>query len=215
MIGQPTSMYPEGTSTRRVIDYATAQFYARGIKNVTMDGIAQGLQMSKRTLYQLFADKEQLVIACIAAMSEQDRQLVHRLINDNHNALEAILWLIENNIARTKKTSTSYIEDLRRYKTVREYIQAAQEQSIDGLVEIFALGVKQGLFLSQANIRLIMKSMQILMNTIPTTDILHTYSIQQCFVNIGLYHLRGCCTSKGIALIDNFLAHYLQDSKTT
>ncbi|EJW89893.1 transcriptional regulator, TetR family [gut metagenome] len=50
---------------RQVISVAMKAFYKKGVKSVTMDEIAHELTMSKRTLYQLFVDKEALLLACI------------------------------------------------------------------------------------------------------------------------------------------------------
>ena len=41
-----------------IIDKATEMFVSQGIKSVRMDDIAQSLGVSKRTLYEMFGDKE-------------------------------------------------------------------------------------------------------------------------------------------------------------
>ena len=45
----------------RIIDQAMQMFATQGIKSVRMDDIAQHLGVSKRTLYELFGDKEGLL----------------------------------------------------------------------------------------------------------------------------------------------------------
>ena len=45
----------------RIIDQAMQMFVAQGIKAVRMDDIARQLGVSKRTLYEEFGDKEQLL----------------------------------------------------------------------------------------------------------------------------------------------------------
>ena len=45
----------------QVIKAAAEAFSQKGIKNVRMDDIASSLSISKRTLYELFADKEELL----------------------------------------------------------------------------------------------------------------------------------------------------------
>ena len=42
----------------RIIEQAMQMFVSQGIKSVRMDDIAQQLGVSKRTLYELFGDKE-------------------------------------------------------------------------------------------------------------------------------------------------------------
>ena len=44
-----------------IIDRATQMFVSQGIKSVRMDDIAQSLGVSKRTLYEMFGDKEELI----------------------------------------------------------------------------------------------------------------------------------------------------------
>ena len=45
----------------RIIEQAMHMFVSQGIKSVRMDDIAQQLGVSKRTLYELFGDKEGLL----------------------------------------------------------------------------------------------------------------------------------------------------------
>ena len=45
----------------RIIEQAMHMFVSQGIKSVRMDDIAQMMGISKRTLYELFGDKETLL----------------------------------------------------------------------------------------------------------------------------------------------------------
>lgn len=49
------------TQEERIVDRAMQMFVAQGIKSVRMDDIARTLGVSKRTLYELFGDKEHLL----------------------------------------------------------------------------------------------------------------------------------------------------------
>ena len=53
----------------RIIRTAYASFTKKGIKAITMDDIANLLSISKRTLYEIFRDKETLQIALQAALT--------------------------------------------------------------------------------------------------------------------------------------------------
>lgn len=48
-----------------IIEQAAQMFAESGIKSIRMDDIAQSLGVSKRTLYELFADKEELLYLCM------------------------------------------------------------------------------------------------------------------------------------------------------
>ena len=59
---------------KKIIDYAMPEFYQRGIKAVKMDEISQGLHVSKRTVYEIFGDKEELLLAGMRQQREEQRQ---------------------------------------------------------------------------------------------------------------------------------------------
>ena len=75
----------------RIIDIATHAFHSRGIKNVTMDDIAHELTISKRTLYQVFADKEELLLVCIQNETEKENRKMRYLMADSNNVLDLLL----------------------------------------------------------------------------------------------------------------------------
>ena len=49
---------PRPELRERIIETAVKAFAAQGIKSITMDDIATSLGISKRTLYEVFPDKE-------------------------------------------------------------------------------------------------------------------------------------------------------------
>lgn len=58
----------------RILERSHELFNKYGIRSVSMDDIAAGLGMSKKTLYHYFADKEELVDACFSGVLNHSRQ---------------------------------------------------------------------------------------------------------------------------------------------
>src|SRR5690606_23648562 len=56
----------------KIIEVATGLFRIRGVRAVTMDDIAREAGMSKKTIYQEFKDKSQLVYEAFSAFLEKD-----------------------------------------------------------------------------------------------------------------------------------------------
>ena len=50
----------------RIIEGSTELFKTYGIKSVTMDSIASNIGISKRTIYEIFSDKDELLMAASA-----------------------------------------------------------------------------------------------------------------------------------------------------
>jgi AcrR family transcriptional regulator len=67
----------------RILVKSHEQFNRYGIRSVSMDDIAAALGMSKKTLYQHFADKEELVSACFSQVMEHNR---HQCLIDQQRA---------------------------------------------------------------------------------------------------------------------------------
>ena len=60
------------SQTERIVTGSEELFLKAGIKSVTMDDIAAHLGMSKKTIYQFFKDKNELVIALVKKKLKED-----------------------------------------------------------------------------------------------------------------------------------------------
>lgn len=67
-------------ATKEEIIRTTQDLIARnGIRAVRVDEIAQMLGISKRTLYEMFVDKNGLISACLDSMAHQQRKTWPRI----------------------------------------------------------------------------------------------------------------------------------------
>ena len=57
----------------RILQKSTNLFIQYGIRSITMDEIAVQLGISKKTIYQFYADKNELVTAVIIRILEYNR----------------------------------------------------------------------------------------------------------------------------------------------
>ena len=58
----------------RITEKAHELFMRYGVRSVSMDDIAAQLGMSKKTLYQYYTDKEELVDAVLSSFLENNRK---------------------------------------------------------------------------------------------------------------------------------------------
>ena len=56
---------------RLIIDTALKEFKEKGIKDVKMDDIAARLSMSKRTIYELFNDKAEILYEALKIQNQK------------------------------------------------------------------------------------------------------------------------------------------------
>ena len=75
---------------QRVLAVAARAFAVHGIRNVRMDDIAGSLSISKRTLYELFTDKEQLLLEIMLEHHREMHLYIAEVASRAENALEVI-----------------------------------------------------------------------------------------------------------------------------
>jgi TetR/AcrR family transcriptional regulator, cholesterol catabolism regulator len=63
-------------------------FMKYGVRSISMDDIARHLSVSKKTLYQYFADKEDLVVAVSKAHLEAESKMYEHLRDSSSNSIE-------------------------------------------------------------------------------------------------------------------------------
>lgn len=189
----------------RILDYAVTAFEQRGVKAVTMDNIAHHLQISKRTLYQTYANKEALLLACVQRQHAVMHERVTQLIDEGKNVVEILLSECHIRLKATHDVSHSFLRELRHYPRVMAYLGQHERDNTDTVVAFLQRGVAQGLFLPGLNFRLIFSMMQRHMEFVAHSDDYSDVPLRDSFLNFVMVYFRGCATEKGIALIDDFL----------
>ena len=89
----------------RIIATATEAFTTKGIKSITMDDIAAALGISKRTLYEVFVDKESLLKDCILTVQAERDRYLQEVYEQSHNVLEVILAVFQKSIEMFHQTN--------------------------------------------------------------------------------------------------------------
>ena len=102
----------------RIIMTATEAFTLKGIKCITMDDIAAALGISKRTLYEVFADKESLLKECILQKQAERDKYLQEIYEQSNNVLEVILAVFQKSIEIFHQTNKRFFEDIKKYPKV-------------------------------------------------------------------------------------------------
>lgn len=104
----------------RIIMTSTEAFTSKGIKCITMDDIAAALGISKRTLYEVFADKETLLKESILKIQQDRDKYLQEVYEHSSNVLEVILAVFQKSIEIFHKTISASLKTLRN---IRRYMQ--------------------------------------------------------------------------------------------
>ena len=184
---------------REEIIRTTQEFIARnGIRAVRVDEIAQTLGISKRTLYEMFTDKNDLISACLDAMSrQQQEQIVACRKRRSGNPLQKTVRLMNEYIENLYRVDHSFRSDLRRKVIFAEHYDEHRGFWHKELTMLLDMCRKQELLLPEIDAAAFAEQ---LMGTL--LDLRLNGTSREELSLFGRTILRGAATRQGIELID-------------
>ena len=175
----------------RIIATATEAFTTKGIKSITMDDIAAALGISKRTLYEVFVDKESLLKDCILTVQAERDRYLQEVYEQSHNVLEVILAVFQKSIEMF-------------HKMMKERSESDSEKTMS----FFMLGVEQGIFRSDVNFAIVNLLVREQFDVLLNTDVCNEYSFIEVYESIMFTYIRGISTEKGAKVLEDFISEY-------
>ncbi|MFH2143478.1 MAG: TetR/AcrR family transcriptional regulator [Bacteroidota bacterium] len=176
-------------------------FQKYGIKSVTMDDIAKELGISKKTLYQHFTDKKDLVSKIADYKIEFSIEHNKLLAETKMNAVEELVFVYRFLNKMLKDHNPSMMYDLKKYyPDVFEKMQKVRRDMIyQGMMHNLEKGQKEGFFRSDFNCEIIAKLHVFRIENIVDTDLFtkSDFESSDVFREMFLYHLHGIATEKG------------------
>lgn len=99
----------------KILKRSAELFPLMGIRNVTMDYLALDLNISKRTIYELFEDKKDLVLQCIGEMILNNNKLLLQIIEQTENVIQALFLIIQQEEEQRRGFNPVFVEDVKKY----------------------------------------------------------------------------------------------------
>ena len=189
----------------RIVELASKAFAQRGIRQVKMDELAATMSISKRTLYELFGDKESLLMEVLIHTHHEKLQMLEEVRQNSDNVMEIIVAFYQYSIRQLEKTSLKFFEDLERYPRVREMIESSKQHNAKNVSEFFQTGIEQGIFVKDLKPEILEFLFGEQMERVFRSDLVKQFTISQIFENTMLVMLRGISTAKGLEIIDKYL----------
>ena len=190
----------------RIIEGAAELFSTYGVKSVTMDSLASHLGMSKRTIYEIFSDKDDILVGVLGLMAEKQKELVRKVLDESTDAISAIFRLIEINIDHFQNLSPAFQADIKKFhiEILMKNKYKCEMPDYSDNREVTERGVKEKLFRKDINHDLVNKCIYSLFRSVMDTDLypFEDYSRREIIKETVLNYLRGISTPEGIALIN-------------
>lgn len=118
----------------KIIQRASEMFVEFGVKSVRMDDVAQDLAISKRTLYELFADKQELLYHSISRVMRNEAEAIRAKVDIKEKGIPALFEIFEMMVARSQ-VRTRIMENLQKFYP--EVFERVMKENRDlGLVQL-------------------------------------------------------------------------------
>ena len=191
----------------RIIKKAGELFFQYGIKNISMDELASSLGMSKRTIYENFKDKEDILRSLILNLGDERNNVFSDYLAKGLNVVEVFINVIEIQ-KKMPVSNAKFLQDIYKYyPKISKLMQENIEKNNEFLQEFLLKGIEQGFIREDLNVGvtafLVEESTYIYIRASYLEK--PPFSFSDLFYTMMINFVRGISTEKGIKTIDTYL----------
>lgn len=186
----------------KIIVGARDLFMKYGIKSLNMDDIARQLSISKKTLYQIVSDKNDLVDRAFAHVIEDECCRVKDVADKGLNAIDELFEVSKVIVQMLSQIHPSIHFDMVKFhpEVFKNRQSQQQEMVYDIMHQNLEKGKKEGLYREDLKSHIIAKIYIARMDmffdgeTFPP----HETNFQEVYMESFRYHIRGIASDKGV-----------------
>lgn len=192
----------------KILKGAEELFFRYGMKNITMDEIARTLGMSKKTIYQYFKDKDEMVHSLILHKLEEDRVLFTKTYQESANIVEEAFAIIKNMREILANVNPVVFHELHKYypETWKAFEEFKNGFILENIERCLYKGQEQGLVRQDINVKILsrMRMENLDMGFFGTAFPVDKFNMVEVQVAMTEHFLYGVCTLKGHKLINKY-----------
>lgn len=192
----------------KILECFLESMMKNGLKGTTMDSLASSLQMSKRTIYEIFGTKEDLFREVHKHFNDKMAKKMRSIFLSSSNVMEGIIKCFIYNRDLMSDLSAEFIRDMQTYANNRSFITDIQRrQHYDNLYEVLQRGVEEGFFREDLNLLVLCRVFILQMEALKRTEELFPSDISliEIYDNIIVGFLRGISTLNGMEELEKYL----------
>ncbi len=184
-------------------------FNKYGIRSITMDDVSRELGISKKTLYEYIANKEDLVRKFVESDVKRREENFQLILSMNHNAIEELFEVhkLIKQMINEYNPSTEF--DLKKYypEIFQDIKDGKRQKMFEAVLNNLIKGKREGLYRGELDENIIAKLYVSRIESACGNDIFTQEEYKSpAFINeIIVYHIRGVANKKGIEVLEQIL----------
>jgi TetR/AcrR family transcriptional regulator, cholesterol catabolism regulator len=192
----------------RILEAARELFFKYGIKSITMDDIAKHLAMSKKTIYQFYEDKNQLLNTLTKNLLLKNQYEIEEVTVSSKDAIHEIIQIMKHMDIMFSQMNPNLFYDMQKYHPVswKQFKDFKNECIMEMVVKNLYKGVEQGLYRKDMDIKVIatLRLQEVEMAMDPFVFPPGKFSIASVQLALLDHFLHGITTIKGHKLINKY-----------
>lgn len=192
----------------RIFQQAHLLFMQYGLKSVSMDDIANKMGISKKTIYQFYADKEALVAQVVKQITSENQLQCDNDISNSENAIHEIILAMEQMSKLFETMNPSILFDLHKYypQAFKHFLAHKNDYVFGKIKQNINRGIKEGLYRADLNVEIVsryrVESIVIAFN--PEFQSSVKSSLVSIAQELSTFFLYGVVNEKGYKLINKY-----------
>lgn len=144
---------------RRILEIATEQFARFGVRAITMEDIARQAGISKKTIYQEFEDKRDLVKEVFSNILEEDRRRLAFIMESEDGVIEHLVQTSKMMRERLSSINPMVILEVQKYfPEAWRMFETFKDNTIQSdLVNVLEKGKELGYFRNEIDSQILAK----------------------------------------------------------
>jgi len=191
-------------------------FWKFGVRSVTMEDIAKELGISKKTIYQHFTDKDDILYQVIQEKVRADTTEMDCMAVETANPIEGLMMVLEIVRKNQHEVSPNLLMDIKRYhpQAFALFRQHIDQHIMKSILENIQKGVSQGLYRSDINpailARMRVEQIELAFNNefFPTNQ----YSMLDIQRELIHHFVRGMLTDQGFIIYNQYVNQHNYES---
>ena len=142
---------------QRIQEKAKALFTKYGIRSVSMDDIAGDLGMSKKTIYQFFADKDELVDAVVEQDIREMQTDCTYCFSESANAIDEIFMTMDRILDHFRELNPMILYDLQKFhfNSFKKFKENKDTFLLEIIRKNIQRGIQEGLYRPDLNVEVL------------------------------------------------------------
>lgn len=189
----------------KILDVSVEMFREKGFRAVKMDDVARHLSISKRTLYEIYPNKEDLVFEAIRKGVVRMHEQLKQRIFDGGDTMDVLIEYFKMRIEEAERINPAIIDDVRAYPKIKEFFEQYKQENSNISVEFLRRGQMEGYFRNDVNINIVSYIYRAISDSMSISQFHKQFPLTELLRVLVVIFARGLCTPAGMARIDEML----------